>query len=317
MNGLNFAKDIWLSYDFQNDWRVRLGQFRIHFNREESTPAGHQLAVERSLLNEAINLGRTQGLEFTWTRGRNMLTFTTGDGATDPALQNDLRQVFQQPVDSTSPEPINQNALNPDVEWFLAARWEHLLYGSWSQFQDMTSPMNSMPAAMFGLAFHGQKGETTKGPPQVLGGPEPRIIDDSTKWFSAAADMSWEFGGSSAMIGAMYNWVDNSTYGDIYQIYGLVGQYARYWSPKWESFVRYDWAEFDSETGNFSGQSDSGVLCLGVNHYLDGHQFKFTADLNFTIDKTAVIFYSNVASILPDGEDGQQVVLRTQLQLQF
>ena len=27
VNGLNFAKDVWLSYDFQNDWRVRLGQF--------------------------------------------------------------------------------------------------------------------------------------------------------------------------------------------------------------------------------------------------------------------------------------------------
>ena len=109
-------------YDFQNDWRVRIGQFRIHFNREESTPAGHQLAVERSLLNEAINLGRTQGLEFTWTRGRNMLTFTTGDGATDPALQNGLRQVYQNPADQTSPEPLNQNALNPDVEWFLAGK---------------------------------------------------------------------------------------------------------------------------------------------------------------------------------------------------
>ena len=323
VNGLNFAKDVWLSYDFQNDWRVRIGQFRIHFNREESTPAGHQLAVERSLLNEAINLGRTQGLEFTWTRGRNMLTLTTGDGATDPALQNGLRDVFADPTNPTTPEPINVTALNPDVEWFLAARWERLLYGSWSQFQDMTSPMDSMPGAMLGISFHGQKGETTKGPAQIIADGEDddgntlfRVIDDSSKWFSAAADLSWEFGGSSAMVGVMYNWVDNGAYNDTYQIYGLVAQYARYWAPKWESFVRYDWAEFNSESGGFT-QADSGVLCFGVNHYLDGHQFKFTTDVNFTIDETDTIFFSDVAGILRDGEDGQQVVLRTQLQLQF
>ena len=163
--------------------------------------------------------------------------------------------------------------------------------------------MDSMPGAMLGLAIHGQKGETTRKVRlrSLLQGTDGtvRIIDESTKWFSAAADLSWEFGGSSAMIGAMYNWVDNSVYNDVYQIYGLLAQYARYWSPKWESFVRYDWAEFDSDSGAFSGQSDSGVLCFGVNHYLDGHQFKFTTDLNFTIDETAVIFFSDVAGILP------------------
>ncbi|MEC8386462.1 MAG: hypothetical protein VXZ90_05555, partial [Planctomycetota bacterium] len=98
----------------------------------------------------------------------------------------------------------------------------------------------------------------------------------------------------------------------------------------WEWFARYDWAElygqnYNTEpdsTGNggtvgYFAQSDSGVLALGVNHYMDGHNFKWTTDLNFTIDQTDVLFFSNVASISQDGEDGQQVVLRSQLQLSF
>ncbi|MEC8114564.1 MAG: hypothetical protein VX104_01830, partial [Planctomycetota bacterium] len=70
-------------------------------------------------------------------------------------------------------------------------------------------------------------------------------------------------------------------------------------------------------TVGYFSQADSGVLALGVNHYMDGHNFKWTTDLNFTIDQTDVLFYSNVGSISQDGEDGQQVVLRSQLQLSF
>ena len=320
VNGLGFVKDLWLSYDFQNDWRVRVGQFKIHHSREESTPSSEQLAVERTLLNEALNLGRTQGVEVTWSRPQDVLTFTTGDGATDPSADNGLG-FFVAPNFSTLPTMLNRDALNRDVEWFAALRWERLLYGSWSQFRDMTSPMDSAPGALFGLSIHGQKGESTK---------EPSSGRDETRWASLAADISWEFGGSSAMLAGMYGYVDSGGFQDQYHIYGISAQYAKYWAPKWEWFTRYDWVElygqnYNNEPDsvgnggdvNYFAQADSGVLALGINHYLDGHNFKWSTDLNFTIDQTDRLFYSNIGSIEQDGEDGQQMVLRSQLQLSF
>ncbi|MEC8115628.1 MAG: porin [Planctomycetota bacterium] len=329
VNGLGFVKDLWLAYDFQNDWRVRVGQFKIHHSREESTPSSAQMAVERTLLNEALNLGRTQGIELTWSRPRDVLTFTTGDGASDPTADNQLG-FYVAPNNSTLPSMLNRNALNRDVEWFAALRWERLLYGSWSQFSDMTSPMGSAPAAMFGLSIHGQKGEATKNPAS-FDQQSQSFRRDESRWASVAADISWEFGGSSAMLAGMYGYIDSGGFQDQYHIYGISAQYARYWAPKWEWFARYDWVEqysqnfntedeiYNPENGQpiYLAQADSGVLCLGINHYLDGHHFKWTTDLNFTIDQTDQLFYSNIASILRDGEDGQQMVLRSQMQLSF
>ena len=198
VNGLGFVKDLWLSYDFQNDWRVRVGQFKIHHSREESTPSSGQMAVERTLLNEALNLGRTQGIELTWSRPRDVLTFTTGDGASDPSADNGLG-FYVAPNDGTLPSMLNRNALKRDVEWFAALRWERLLYGAWSQFRDMTSPIGSAPAAMFGLSIHGQKGESTKVPtPQR----------DESRWASFAADISWDLG-VQVQCSGMYGYIDS------------------------------------------------------------------------------------------------------------
>ena len=156
VNGLGFVKDLWLSYDFRTT-ACSLGQFKIHHSREESTPSSEQMAVERTLLNEALNLGRTQGIELTWSRPRDVLTFTTGDGASDPSAENGLG-FYVAPNDGTLQSMLNRNALKRDVEWFAALRWERLLYGAWSQFRDMTSPIGSAPAAMFGLSILWSKG---------------------------------------------------------------------------------------------------------------------------------------------------------------
>ena len=61
VNGLGFVKDLWLSYDFQNDWRVRLGQFKIHqLGRNQHQP-GIQLAVERTLSQRSDQFGAYAG----------------------------------------------------------------------------------------------------------------------------------------------------------------------------------------------------------------------------------------------------------------
>ena len=294
-----------------------MGQFKIHHSREESTPSSAQLAVERTLLNEALNLGRTQGIELTWSRPRDVLTFTTGDGASDPSADNGLG-FYVAPNDGTLPSMLNRNALKRDVEWFAALRWERLMYGSWSQFSDMTSPIGSAPAAMFGLSIHGQKGESTKSPlpiaTKAAGRPLPRTSLGVRRLQRQAGRDVWlhRFG----------------RFQDQYHIYGIGARYARYAEIEW--FARYDWAELCSQnfhnepdstnnggTVGYFSQADSGVLALGVNHYMDGLNFKWTTDLNFTIDQTDVLFFSNVGGISQDGEDGQQVVLRSQLQLSF
>ncbi|MHC4992220.1 MAG: porin, partial [Planctomycetota bacterium] len=60
-------EDVEISKDLGNGWAVRFGQFKGPFMREELTSSKRQLAVERSLVNEAFNQDRTQGVELGYT----------------------------------------------------------------------------------------------------------------------------------------------------------------------------------------------------------------------------------------------------------
>ena len=51
-------QDAWVRQQLNDYWSVRGGQFKLPFNREELVSPAGQLAVERSLINELLNVGR-------------------------------------------------------------------------------------------------------------------------------------------------------------------------------------------------------------------------------------------------------------------
>ncbi|MHC4653246.1 MAG: porin, partial [Planctomycetota bacterium] len=76
-------QDAWVRYHLNDQLSVRFGQFKVPFNREELVRPGYQQAVERSLVNESLNLGRSQGIELLWTSRSSRLAVMLSDGGED------------------------------------------------------------------------------------------------------------------------------------------------------------------------------------------------------------------------------------------
>ena len=104
--------------------------------------------------------------------------------------------------------------------------------------------------------------------------------------------------------------------------YGVVAQASMYLTPKWEVFGRfeYGWLDFDIATSTVQ-RSDLTLLTLGFNHYIDGHDLKWTTDIGIGLSQIEDFWGANSAADYrfdPENTGADpQVVFRTQLQLLF
>lgn len=298
--GGNFRlEDAWVRFNLDNEQSLRIGQFKVPFNREELVSSQYQLAVERSLVNESLNLGRSQGIEYTYTNDTMRFKAMTGDGATD--------NIGGFGIISPGGDPQNSPALDPDVEYTISGRFEYKLAGTWSQFEDFTSPPGEPFAMMFGVAGHTQKGEHG----------EFNFSKSEETWYAYTGDLSIEWGGASGYLGV----VAANTFGPVLdtEVYGFVGQLSYYFTPNVEAYVRYEWGRFEATIDQtFDGLN---VATFGFNYYFEPnspHAAKLTADVSYGINEVGNAWESELAGfqIDDDGAD-PQIVFRVQFQLLF
>ena len=285
--------DAWIRYQLDENFSVRFGQFKIPFNREELVRPQHQLVVERSLINEAHNIGRSQGVALTYQTNANKLTFMVHDAATDNVGGF---------VGGTGQ---NTPALSPDTEFAIAARYERLVAGTWEQFRDFTSPPGEPFGLLLGIAGHWQKGE--------FGTPFAPFRDED-RWFGVAVDASAEYGGANWFGSVTYHYIDDVFAGQVHSL-GLVVQAGAFFSPKFEAFARFEYGliEFD-----VTELSDLYLLTLGGNYYFDGHDVKLTADIGFGVSQVEGLWPDDLPGWRTDADGAEpQVVIRIQFQLLF
>ena len=106
--------DAYVSFDLDNQWTVRFGQFKLPFARESLVSVQNLLTASRSTVDLLMGLGRSQGIELS-TKGNDISwAFAFSNGGQDnllsglsndsgffpvgPAINSDLHQ-------STSPSP--------------------------------------------------------------------------------------------------------------------------------------------------------------------------------------------------------------------
>jgi hypothetical protein len=301
VTGLFFLQDAWVRYNLNNDWSIRGGQFKVPFNREELISSAHQLTVERSLVNESLNLGRTQGVELTWAGEHLRVSGATGDGATD--------SVGGFGIIDPGGEPLNSNALNEDVELAFHGRFDWKLAGTWDQFMDFTSPLDDPMGVLLGGAVHFQKGENGSS----SGG------NRQEEWVGYTVDLSLEFGGANLFFAWVHHMIDSPDFASSpfeADIFGAVVQGGVYFTPQTEVFARYEWGQFVTHL-NDTAFKTLHLATVGVNYYLDGHDAKFTADMGFSFERIDGAFDSEFAGWRADGLADNQLVIRTQFQLLF
>jgi len=316
VGGLFYLRDAWIRYRLNEDWSVRVGQFKLGYNREELVSSAHQLAVERSVINQNMNLGRSPGIELAWQRDTTSLTFGFSNGAVDS---------FQAQGASLGGglNPTNKKALQKNTEYAFTARWEELLAGRWQQFEDMTAPPGEDFGMLFGLGAHFQETEYDR--------QFSAVANENTR-LSITSDLSLEWSGANLFLSGFYNYLDGIT--GVNKVYGAVVQGGWYIAPKVELFARYEFGYFDKAGDAFIPFESKSMhlVTAGVNWYLNGHDVKFTTDLGVNLNRAGANWmgltsqgglfdYGPPVDItgwrhMRPGEN-TQVVLRAQLQLMF
>jgi hypothetical protein len=292
-------EDAWINWDLNNAVKLRVGQMKLPFNREELVSSQHQLAVERSLVNQNLNIGRSQGVLVEWFSRSFRVTGMFSDGGADEVGgEND--------VDLTgTTNPINSPALSQDTEYAITARGEWKVAGDWPQFQDFTSPHTDDFGLLIGIAGHHQDSESTGN---FTG------IRNEVPWTAWTIDASAEFGGANAFASFTHHYFDRAT--GHFNVFGLVLQGGVYILPKWEVFARYEygWWDFDND----DSFTDLSVVTVGTNYYFNDHNLKFTADIGVGLDQLELLWDSDIAGWRDETDQANpQVVIRMQMQLLF
>jgi hypothetical protein len=278
-------EDAWINYDYGNGWGIKVGQYRLPFLREELVHSAHQLAVERSLVNDTFTAGISQGLMIhgDWDQFRFSATFSDGLGG------------------------ANTPALAYDTEWAFTGRGEIMFAGTWDQFNDFTSWRGEEFGLMVGAAAHYQDMEY--GTPA---GPEVTTL-------GLTADVSIEFGGANLYGAFVYTDFDDDAALD-FNPWGAIVQGGFFLTDDWELFGRFEWADSDDATSE-----DLMIATIGVNKYWNKHGLKWTTDVGYGFDAVESFWVSGSGNgaeragwraDASDEEDGQ-FVIRTQLQLLF
>ncbi len=302
-----FLDSAWIRLRLADELSVRVGQFKLPFNREELVSLPHQLAAAPSLVNQRTALGYSQGIEMTYLSGPTKLSIAFANGV--PMLEFDTTSGY-------APQP----ATIPDANYNVAGRLELLLNGQWDQFRQFTSPVTNEFGMMLGMAGFYQQGETSENVP----------FDEVDEVYGATGDVSVDWGGASVFGAFTWEQGKGPVRGASVRNFtiGWVIQGGIYLTPKWEVFARYEggYADIrDSDTNDRFPTNDLSILTVGVNNYIDGQDVRWTIDCGVSFAEVSPYWANNQSYVnaptgwLSDdaGSGKPQVLLRTQFQLLF
>ncbi len=291
--GAFILEEAWVAHACGDGWKIKVGQFKAPWMREELVSSSKQLAVERSIVNEYFNQGYSQGLEVSWAGDDIKVAAWTGDGLGARGF---------------GPTRFNgQNTAWNDTatSYAFASRGEWKLAGEWSQFKSFSSRRGSDFGAMVGLAGAVQRGNAqvgTAGDGAVAGG--------------VTADATLAFDGASIFVSGVWTNVLGGN-GTTNNPFGFTVQGGYFVSEDIEAFARYAYMDYDLEQVDDRSGSYNG-LTVGANWFLNA-AVKLTCDWSINMDSLGTgAFVASSAGFRRDVNGARdQWALRAQLQLLF
>ncbi|MBU3728418.1 MAG: bZIP transcription factor [Phycisphaerales bacterium] len=327
--------DAWVRIALTDEWSFRAGQFRSPYSRDFLVLEQYQMAVARSVIAEHYSIGYTQGLELEYLSDEMRWRLSVNDGGNDYLFG---------PVQVVGSQPWNSPWDDQPAKWAVTSRFEWKGAGSWRQFDQFTSPEGTDPGWLFGIAFNLQGSNPTEIiPGGNLTGDLPNSSGQANDWFGVTADYTMLLGGASLYVAGYWNYISSHSasylngvppvnYWDIGNTYamGAQVQFAGYFAPKWEAFVRYEygyannsdpWIRPASGAGAGTiiqytqGQSHLSIATVGVNWYIDGQDLKVSADFGYAFTPVDPAFAT--PQIGWRGSESDEFVMRAQIQLMF
>jgi hypothetical protein len=271
--------DAFLTFEPAEDWRIRLGQFRLNFSREMSMSSSRQLAADRGSIANNINPGqsaRVQGVEARWASGRDRVHATLSEGVGH----------------------ANTAFNDRSGDWGATLRYERLLVGEkFKQFDQFSAPFETPRGLMLGLAGHAQH------------------EDDAGDRVAWAADLSYQDSGFNAAlihVGHVAEDRNQGAFPEPESLFGVVALAGLFITDTVEPFARYEWGTTSDED-----HPDLNLITVGVNWYIAGQALKFTTDFNIAFDGVGPAFDRPGDGLIrtPDGDT--RYYLRSQILVLF
>ena len=289
------TEDAWIGKSFGSGSWIKFGQFNSKFLREQIVSSSAQLAVERSMVNNAFTYGWTQGIELGWSNDELNLTAQYTDGP------NQL---------NTALAPNSTNAWNLRGEMKFGE-------ASWKELGLLTSTKGSGSGLLLGFAYqdYDRSGSTLP-----YGNANASRSNGWTIDATLRGD-GWNIFGSIVRTTGSHAGVEQKSSGWLVQ-----GGFML--SDNSELFAQYQKGSINNAA--FTGASDEmSAIRLGINYWptAGNNSLKWTTDIAWSQDALADGAGSEISSADwassgngwrndANDQDGQ-MLLRTQLQLLF
>jgi len=271
--------DAYGTWDFQNGWNLKFGQFNLPVIREIMVGAEDHLGSDFSVSSVFFGQGYSQGIQagYTGEQFRAMVAFSDGAGTANTTFESDL-----------------------ESDYAFSLRLEGLLMGSnWNQFNTYTSwQSESGDGVLLGGAVHWQDGGETGG-----------TLDNEVLLYTI--DATWEGPGYN-LTGAFYgNTIE--TPGASQDNLGAMIQGGFFFNDQFEGFARYEGFFLDNTVFT---NDEANFAFVGVNYYVlpETNAAKFTAQLGYALDDTDELFStpqlsgSNNNGFLGQATDGEWAI---------
>jgi hypothetical protein len=303
------TNDVWadrivVGYQLSDNLWLSAGEDKAPFLREELTAPEHQLAVDRSVVNEIFTAGRVQGAWVNWNAHdmvRVAVAITDGINSGERKTEDDESKDFYA----------------DDTDFSITSRVDIRLAGNWEQAEDFTAWSGEPMAVFVGGAVHYQVRETGDS---LAGTALSAHQTDALLW---TVDGSLEVSGLNVYAAVVGSDLDRESDagGDDNEPWGAVVQAGYQIIPdKLELFGRWEYIDLDSDDADI--EDEINILTFGANWYLNRHQSKVTVDIVYALDSLEGLsdFDSSLSNLglltdLDDEED--QLALRTQFTLTY
>jgi len=295
-----YTTDSWAEYNLGQGFKIRGGNYKVNFLKEELNSTGLTLAAERGIVNAYLTQGYSSAVGLSWAIDDTLdfyLDFGNGFGTAGASSSSNAKDT---------------------AEYALTSRINWIIEGSRADLADYTSKPGSSTSAQIGAAAHYQ--ESQRGAGSV--GAVPNF--PTNKYFAATADGQIEGGGFSLFVAGVGKFED-TTNGNT-SIYGVTAQGAWRWDEAPEVFVKYDGIYTSNDTYR---PENYNFITFGFNNYFAGHAAKLTLDavvaLNATQapistavgEKGALPGLLNSGTGLNGSGKAGEVAVRAQFQLMF
>ncbi len=340
--GVDYA---YLNYKWSDNLTFTGGRFKAGFSREELVSSGAQMAVERSAVNEAFNVGFTEGIEAAYTTNLVRVTGGVNDGARSGEIGGQAAPTAANA--GFLPGTAGNSFQNDTTNYALTGRVDVKLLGDWSSWNEYQSWSGQERSLFVGAGVHFQDSRINQNAwltPDPAGGAPGRNYD----FLMWTTDIGYKANGLSlfasanghhGMSGGSPQSTQVNTNGGQFSDYGFLAQAGYFVIPDViEPFIRYEYLTFDRSRNediavagapNAGTAHDMNIITAGYNWYFKKNDAKFSLDVVWAIDTVNAGSIGGTSSgtfagagLLPDTIAGNnnaenQVAIRAQFQLQF